>query len=105
MMNTKDILIVVFVLLVCSKMVKAETTLYSDSQGNSIGSSFQMGDMTFYRDNQGNSVGSSFSMGNYTSYNKPDGSNIGSSVSMPTNNQRHSQQPQPQVFFNGATQR
>jgi hypothetical protein len=104
-MKTRDVLIVLFIFLVCSKMVKAETTLYTDSKGNSIGSSFQMGDMTFYRDSQGNSVGSSFSMGNYTSYNKADGTNIGSSVSMPTNNQRNNQQPQPQVFFNGAKQR
>jgi hypothetical protein len=100
-MNTKDVLIVLFIFLVCSKMVKAETTLYNDSKGNPIGSSFQMGDMTFYRDNKGNSVGSSFTMSNYTSYNKPDGSSAGSSVSMPVLNQRNSQQPQPQPFFNG----
>jgi hypothetical protein len=99
-MNTKDVLIVLFIFLVCSKMVKAETTLYNDSKGNPIGSSFQMGDMTFYRDNKGNSVGSSFTMGNYTSYNKPDGSSAGSSVTMPVPNQRNNQ-PQPQPFFNG----
>ena len=99
-MNTKDILIVLFILLVCSKMIKAETTLYNDSKGNSVGSSFQMGDMTFYQNNKGDSVGSSFTMGNYTSYNKPDGTQIGSSISMPVPNQRNNQ-PQPQPFFNG----
>jgi hypothetical protein len=100
-MNTKDVLIVLFIFLVCSKMVKAETTLYNDSRGNSIGSSYQMGSMTFYQDSRGKPVGNTNTMGNYTSYNRPDGSVIGSSVSMPVLNQRNSQQPQPQPFFNG----
>jgi hypothetical protein len=99
-MNTKDILIVLFIFLVCSKMVKAESTFYSDSRGNQIGSSFQMGNMTFYQDSKGNPVGNTNTMGNYTSYNKPDGTQIGSSVSMPFPNQRNNQ-PQPQPFFNG----
>jgi hypothetical protein len=99
-MNTKDILIVLFIFLVCSKMVKAESTFYNDSRGNQIGSSFQMGNMTFYQDSKGNPVGNTNTMGNYTSYNKPDGTQIGSSVSMPVPNQRNNQS-QPQPFFNG----
>ncbi len=99
-MNTKDVLIVLFIFLVCSKMIKAETTLYNDSKGNQIGSSYQMGSMTFYQDSKGNQVGSTSTMGNYTSYNRSDGTQIGSSVSMPFPNQRNNQ-PQPQPFFNG----
>ena len=81
-MNTKDVLIVLFIFLVCSKMVKADTRFYSDSQGNQIGSSYQMGGNTYYQDPKGNPVGSTTTMGNYTSYNRPDGSVIGSSVSI-----------------------
>jgi hypothetical protein len=99
-MNTKDVLIVLFIFLVCSKMVKAESRFYSDLKGNQIGSSYQMGSMTFYQDSKGNQVGSTSTMGNYTSYNKSDGTQIGSSVSMPFPNQRNNQ-PQPQPFFNG----
>ena len=99
MMKTKDILIALFILLVCSKMVKAESTFYSDSKGNQIGSSYQLGNTTYYQDSRGNPVGNTNTMGNYTSYNKPDGTQIGSSMSMPVPNQYNSQ-PQPQPFFN-----
>jgi hypothetical protein len=98
-MNKTDILIVLFIFLVCSKMVKAESTFYSDSSGNQIGSSYQLGSTTYYQDSRGNPVGNTNTMGHYTSYNKPDGTIIGSSMSMPVLNQ-YNNQPQPQPFFN-----
>ena len=98
-MNKTDILIVLFIFLVCSKMVKAESNFYSDSNGNQIGSSYQLGNTTYYQDSRGNPVGNTNTMGHYTSYNKPDGTQIGSSMSMPVPNQ-YNNQPQPQPFFN-----
>ena len=98
-MKTRDVLIVLFILLVCSKMIKAESTFYSDSSGNQIGSSYQLGNITYYQDSKGNPIGNTNRMDNYTSYNKPDGTQIGSSMSMPVPNQ-YNNQSQQQPFFN-----
>ena len=53
-------------LLMGSDRVKAETTFFSDSKGNQVGSAYQLGNTTYYQDSRGNPVGNTICCWNTT---------------------------------------